>query len=370
MLARDPERRFPTAAEVAAALEPFADESHLDELILQMRQSPSAQEPTAEASIAKTDPYRSSALADTRPSRLHGGEAGRAPKRRRWKPRVIALALAAAASLLAAGILIHVATDTGDVVIDASASGVELSIRRNGREINRVLVGQDGKRLKLWSGDYEIVVVGTGADGVHIENGKFTLTRDGEQIVSVWRDSTRGPISTVSDPEDNLVGDASRRYMDIVEASAGLQGDDCVFGVVVAAPLPAPAEMSGGKRVDFRFAIDADRDATTGMSRLGAEYLLFIVLEDEGWRGTFSEVDEDRRPRPLRTAEQAMKVTARDGSVSIAFPRRHLPANVFDWTVSSNSGNSDGWLPKTSNPPTRRMTFEATSPGPSKDTSP
>jgi len=143
--------------------------------------------------------------------------------------------------------------------------------------------------------------------------------------------------------------------MDIVEASVELRGDQYVFGVVVADAFPEPAEMAGGKRVDFRFAIDTDYDAKTGRGRMGLEYSLFIVLSEGGWRGTFIHTEEGR----IRAAVQAMKVTVRRNRVAIAFPRRYLPLSQFDWTVFSSSGNSPDWEPKTTNPLTMRKTFNA-----------
>src|SRR5262249_25946252 len=109
MLAKDPDGRYRTAAEVAAALEPFA--------------------------------------------RAPGPRPVRGRKRRR---SVIATAmlLFLVAGLLGAAVY-RIATDKGELVIETDNEDVQVVVSKNG-EVVKIIDTKSGKHVMLKSGDYEL----------------------------------------------------------------------------------------------------------------------------------------------------------------------------------------------------------------------
>lgn len=134
MLAKKPEDRYQTPAEVAQALAPFA----------------------------KTQPDR--------PSRV----------RRRL------LALALAALVLIAGVVVYrIQTDTGELVITTESDDVEVVIKDNGKVV-RVFDVKTEKSITLRSGVYELEL--KGAEGLKLSTDKVTLTRGKTELAKIeWR---------------------------------------------------------------------------------------------------------------------------------------------------------------------------------------
>jgi len=107
MLAKEPDDRFATPAEVAAALETFANAADLAALSARA-QAPSNSADGADLSIANTDPYRTSAVVDTKSSQTGQPDAQTLPSSRRWKPWTIAAAVAPLFIIVLAGIVIWI----------------------------------------------------------------------------------------------------------------------------------------------------------------------------------------------------------------------------------------------------------------------
>src|SRR3954471_22197 len=73
----------------------------------------------------------------------------------------------------------------------------------------------------------------------------------------------------IVDPGSNLTGDTTRKFMDILETTIRAEGDYYVLDVTVAGPFPSRADMTHGKRFDFMWFIDIDKNRSTGQSPLG-----------------------------------------------------------------------------------------------------
>ena len=73
--------------------------------------------------------------------------------------------------------------------------------------------------------------------------------------------------SVVSDPEGDLYGDKSRKYLDIVEASIKREGGEYVLTAVAAEPFPD--QLGSDQRFDLIWYINMDRDHRTGATKRG-----------------------------------------------------------------------------------------------------
>lgn len=170
--------------------------------------------------------------------------------------------------------------------------------------------------------------------------------------------SVGGNPSTISDPEENLKGDPERRYMDILESSVRVEGDRCILSVVTAEPFPDASAMTG-KRFDFIWFIDIDRNRETGQSWRGNDYNVHLFLGAKGWHASFARVSEVSKRHSVSIDRAQFEKNATGNTASLSFPAEYLPAQSFDWWLWCTTTNSD-WPPKTENPVTERGTFSMT----------
>ena len=163
MMAKNPDDRFQTPAEVAQTLSPYA--------VIQL---------AAEAtSAAQASPQRS---------------------------RVVSRSIAAILLLLllvVLGAVITVATDRGWVVIQSEVNDVKVAVLEGGKQI-AVIDVKTGSQVKwMPTGNYELRLMGDDND-VTIDNHSFQMTRLGTVIVAArWNSEGRGAIrsfTTIDQP--------------------------------------------------------------------------------------------------------------------------------------------------------------------------
>ncbi len=144
MLADNPDQRYQTPAEVAAALAPFT--------------------------VAR-------------------------PQRRRKVP-ALALVLLLLGGGLAAAAVYRVATDKGEIVIETEDPDIEVVIRQGGKEVT-ILDPKTQQKIELRSGDYEVALSVGGSD-LRLSTRSFTLKRGEKKIVVVKHEPPRqtGPVTT------------------------------------------------------------------------------------------------------------------------------------------------------------------------------
>jgi WD40 repeat protein len=160
MTAKAPADRYPTAAEVAAALTPFVDQGH----------GPSA----------------------------GGAERLRKAVPSRWPPprRRLLVAVAAAAVfvgvLAAAAVVVRIRTDQGEVTIQTDDPNIEVVVKKGGKLV-RIVDPQSGQKWELDPERYQIGMADQ-PDGLTIElDGKepFTLKSKGGKLVTITREPER-----------------------------------------------------------------------------------------------------------------------------------------------------------------------------------
>jgi WD40 repeat protein len=176
MMAKNPNHRYQTPAEVASALEPFAVATAI------------TRAPRPRAHARTTDPSRTVVLDKT-------------PVRERRRPRfVIVIAILA---FLVAGLLgtavYRIATDKGELVIETDNDDVEVVISKGG-EVVKIIDTKSGKHVTLNSGDYELSLK-DGKEGLILSPSKMTVKR-GETVLAT--------IERVSKPAAQQVGEIRR----------------------------------------------------------------------------------------------------------------------------------------------------------------
>ncbi|MBW3597297.1 MAG: serine/threonine protein kinase [Planctomycetes bacterium] len=208
MLARDPNDRFSTPAEVAAALAPWTAGADLPGLV-ERASLGSPLSPTVAA--GSTEDMSRSLLDDTEAPAVpappptaaptaslplwHGSPSRDSTTRSvvplSVRPRRFVLTAAAAAlallGVLAAGAFaVRIATDKGELVIESTEPGVEVTIRRHDGQSRDLELSQGRNETTIRSGEYEVILKGADTDGLRVENNRFTLTRGAEAVVRIY----------------------------------------------------------------------------------------------------------------------------------------------------------------------------------------
>jgi WD40 repeat protein len=156
MMANDPKQRYQTPAEVALALEPFANPRR------------AAGSDTIAAPVVGASPRR--------------------PRRRLLVASLAALLLVGAA---VAGVVVYrVQTDKGELVIETDNDDVEVLVSKGG-EVVKIIDTKTGKHVTLNSGDYELALK-DGQEGLKLSPGKMTLKRGETVLATITRGGKRG----------------------------------------------------------------------------------------------------------------------------------------------------------------------------------
>jgi WD40 repeat protein len=172
MTARDPEKRFQTAGEAAAALAPFAPPREAAE----SHRPPLAATPAAEgvATGQRTTP----------PPAAPRSIRGRGRVRWAWAALVAFVGFAG----LAGAAVYRITTDKGELVIQAEDKHVEVLIKQGG-EVVEVYDPKSKQKLILRSGAYELELKGK-PTGLKLDLDKVTLKRGDKVIARIQRTST------------------------------------------------------------------------------------------------------------------------------------------------------------------------------------
>ena len=182
MLAKDPGGRLATPAEVAAALEPFAADCDLPNLLTQAERL-SKSPPEADKSLAVTDEFRSSALVGTQPD-----EAGPVPRSRRESvgtkgfKRRITPTVAIASILLGLGLVASLA--------------IVITIRsRQGRET--VVEVPEGSRVNIEEGRLSVTLPGRGKTPPPLAIAPFDAAQ-AKKHQQAWADYLGVPVEVTN----------------------------------------------------------------------------------------------------------------------------------------------------------------------------
>ncbi len=191
MLAKDPARRYQTAAAVAEALAPFAD----------------------------------------------SGSAAPPPRRPRWP---LALGLVGAAALLVAALnIIQVTTPEGVLVIQTDDKDIAVTVHGGGKEIT-ITDAQTNQKLSLKAGTYEISPA-AGRTGYKVDRDRVTITRGGEAIVHISKEKPANPQAVAAPARPQAVAAEPVQLLEVLR----LRGHRGQANEIVFAPDGETALSAG-----------------------------------------------------------------------------------------------------------------------------
>lgn len=259
LLAKGPEARFASAAELATSLQPFCAGASLRRLLDVMDAAPD------EPATIVAPPARSR--------------------------RTRAIVLGCVGALLSAAV-IYVQTDRGTVEIESEDDDVEVRIEQNGNLVT-ILDRKQNKQVRLRSGVYEVKLGEPDSDLALNANG-FTLSRGGKEIVTVKRQApSAGRSPFAADEARRLQARWARHLGTAARLDDGL-------GIELALVPPGEFLMHPGYQVRLSKPYYlAAREITRGQFRKFVEATRFKSdLEAEG-RGEILRADVNSK------AEQA-----------------------------------------------------------------
>ncbi|MEX0819427.1 MAG: protein kinase [Pirellulaceae bacterium] len=170
MLAKDPGERFQSPDEVAAALEPFSQGADLAGLLTAALKAP---EPKANSIPPVIPPGQfplAPATSTKEPQATRGVSGG----------RFIGLLTLLILFALAAGIIIRIATDNGELIVRAEEDA-QVLVRRNGTTVRQLEVEKGNHTVTVRSGNYELELK-TKSDELMISRNAVSIKR-GERVV-------------------------------------------------------------------------------------------------------------------------------------------------------------------------------------------
>jgi serine/threonine protein kinase/WD40 repeat protein len=194
LLAKNPDARFATAGEVAAAIAPFCDGADLKRLAATRAALPSPTSPptfsvstlatAAESHLADTDRSRG----QTRPT---GGPATVASAHLRGsKPRLTPLraliALAAVSLVVAGAIVLQIELSKGTLVVELDDPAAKVKLYARGPIGETTLDVQTTGSIRLREGDYELSLP-AGENSLKLDREQVTLVRGKPEVVRIVR---------------------------------------------------------------------------------------------------------------------------------------------------------------------------------------
>jgi len=192
MLARDPESRPGTAAEVADLLKPFSTGHALTSLAERGMQLANDEDEAVQRLPLAAASFHKRGVADDVPPRFADGHG------RSFNWRAALVGACAAAVFLLAGIAIWIATDKGKLVIECADTNVPITIRRGDEVYGDFELHQGPNEFKLRSGRYEIVVPEQ-ATHLKVDRQRVVLERGDRIIAKIER---LGATASANKPPD------------------------------------------------------------------------------------------------------------------------------------------------------------------------
>jgi WD40 repeat protein len=167
--------------------------------------------------------------------RVHRVRAAKRPAARRL--RLLGGISVAGLVLVVAGLSVWYAAK-GKLVIQSQEPGVEVIIKRDGKEIERLTIPEREIRARLWAGVYSVEVAGPRAKELFVSNGSLRMPPRGEVVVSIQR---RLDVAVGSPADDASKDAATTETPTTVEAPK-----HAVTAVVPPKDVPTPEGSQGG----------------------------------------------------------------------------------------------------------------------------
>ena len=207
LLSREAAQRPPTMQAVATALTTWSQSHGLAALVAEAALRASRQKPAGDGNPWQPTSDIADLLRPLRPKAPSLDEQA-VPRRRPG------LWIAAALLLIVAGLCGIVFTlqwNSGQLVIETATPDVEVRVMRAGQPYRQLTLKQLANSFRLGAGDYEIEIVGP-ADGLEIENGRYTLKRGETWLARITHSAPAAPAPLSSGAAPQTAGEP--RYED------------------------------------------------------------------------------------------------------------------------------------------------------------
>lgn len=283
LLSRDPDKRFTSADEVAAALEPHCERADLPTLLKRGLASVAPNEPAPAA--------RPPQLIAPQPEKELKSIRGRGGNFRR-----ALLWLAACSLVFVAAIVFRVATNQGTVLLKSADPNARVVLKRNDRVVEQLQIASGKDRTRIYSGEYIVELVGE-LSGLELLTDKVEVER-GQQVeimvVSSAEAGRRAAPQVVPDPSVQPAKSAEIIFNDktlsewIELANTEQNPEKLIEALRAITNLgvhPASSEMTGAAaeavvNVLRRYGADSGTLYVQQINHLAAEALIALPAED------------------------------------------------------------------------------------------
>lgn len=308
MLARDPNERFGSPDEVAAALQPFTTGADLVALSEMAAAEDAGDEPVAPAWMLPVGHDAPHARREPKPAATEGR-----PPWRRWPTVAIATAVLFAL-VIAGGFVVRLATDRGELIIQSMDPGAHVLIKKDGKPVKDMTLAHGEQSIIVRSGEYTIELHPTNADRFVLSKNHFSISRGETLMLDVrQRPSEENPSAPGMMSGGSYGSETGGGYGDMMESGAAGMSD-MSDGIGMGGEMPMSDSMEdvgGGMAMDMGGGLDM------GMSMLGG-YGMGTAKKDAGkprlvYDGQrYSEWlrvhETERKPERLIDALTAVKV--------------------------------------------------------------
>ena len=294
MLAKVPAERFQTPDEVAAALEPFTQGADLGGLLAVALKAP---EP--EADSPPMIPPRQFPL--TPPTSLKEPQAAHSTSSRKFVGLLMLLILFA----LAAGIIIRIATDNGELIVRAEEDA-QVLVRRGGTNVRQLEVEKGDHTVTVRSGDYELELKSK-SDELMVSRNAVSIKRGERVVVHVQqRPKSVSDMGAMMGMDDGMG--------EMMDMGGGYGGDtaDMMYSGEMAGMMGMGSYGAGSERASSKPEPIYD-------GQTYSQWLALLRTERKPERLTeaiiaFASLGDDDRELAARSAAAIMQVMRRNGS--------------------------------------------------------
>ncbi|MCA9146954.1 MAG: serine/threonine protein kinase [Planctomycetales bacterium] len=317
-LAKEPQDRFNTPNELAAALEPFARDADLSGLLAAAL---NATEPEAR-SLPAVNPSRDATPTPVASPKASNGRNGS----RRWT--LIGMLGGIFFFLFAAGIVIHISTDRGVLVVEAD-DDTEVLVRKDGVTVKELQVSKGENAVSVRSGNYHIGLKGE-SDTLEISNNTVTVKRGERTVIRIqqYAEAAAAPDSMMGG--EGGYGGFEVEMMDMGSGSyetVDPDGEASMYGEVAGGRgdemYSSGESMYGAMSGGFSGPPVAPAKPTpTYDGKTYSQWLAELKTERKPERLTeairaFASLGEDDQEIAAQSAETIMRIMRRNGSYVI-----------------------------------------------------
>jgi len=184
LLAKEPDGRYATPAELAADLDPLTPNSDLQALITSARRGSEAKKDTEGPRGDTFDSIRSQEIDTRSPPVAKLAEAAEpSPSMRRpWLPIAVAAALV---GFVALGVLLTINSRYGTITVDSDDPGIQVTVSQGGEQI-AVVNAESGWSVRVKAGEYELDL-GNSKDQFQVDQDTITVRCRGQVTARVSR---------------------------------------------------------------------------------------------------------------------------------------------------------------------------------------